>query len=60
MTRAGTASGKPIRTFSVTSKKEERMNVSGRLHWDESEEAESLPITETILGAEVELQLRLP
>ncbi len=40
--------------------KEERMNVSGRLHWDESAEAESLPITETILGAEVELQLRLP
>ena len=36
------------------------MNVSGRLHWDESAEAESLPITETILGAEVELQLRLP
>lgn len=37
-----------------------RMNLSGRLHWDESEAAESLPLTETILGAEVELQLRLP
>lgn len=36
-----------------------RLNISGRLHWDESEEARSLPITETILGAEVELQFRL-
>lgn len=39
---------------------EPRLNVSGRLHWDESEEAETLPLTDTILGAEVEFQVRLP
>ncbi len=39
---------------------ESRMNLSGRLLWDESEKAETLPIEDTILGAEVEVQLRLP
>lgn len=38
----------------------DRVNWSGRLHLDESEEARSRPITDNILGAEVELQLRLP
>lgn len=37
-----------------------RLNLSGRLHWDESEDAETKPITDTILGAELELQVRLP
>src|SRR5690606_35089679 len=55
---AGHAAAYPY--FVRQQQREERMNVSGRLHWDESEEAEALPITDTILGAEVELQLRLP
>jgi len=38
----------------------DRVNWSGRLHLDESEEARSRPITDNILGAEVELQVRLP
>ena len=37
-----------------------RMNLSGRLHWDESEEAKHLSVEDTITGAEVELQFRLP
>lgn len=37
-----------------------RMNLSGRLHWDESEEAKNLSVEDTITGAEVELQFRLP
>ena len=36
------------------------VNWSGRLHLDESEEAKEKPVTENILGAEVELHLRLP
>lgn len=40
--------------------KERLVNWSGRLHLDESEEARTRPITDNILGAEVELQLRLP
>ncbi|WP_430459903.1 hypothetical protein ACQUQU_11870 [Thalassolituus sp. LLYu03] len=40
--------------------KQPSMNWSGKLHLDESEEARARPITENILGAEVELQLRLP
>lgn len=55
---AGDAAAYP--DFFRQQQREERMSVSGRLHWDESEEAEALPITDTILGAEVELQLRLP
>lgn len=46
--------------FFRAQEEDKRMNLSGRLHWDESEEARSLPITETILGAEVEVQVRLP
>ncbi len=33
---------------------------SGRLHLDSSEEAKAKPLNETILGAELELQLKLP
>lgn len=40
--------------------KERLLNWSGRLHLDESEEAKARPITDNILGAEVELKLRLP
>ena len=36
------------------------MNLSGKLYWDESEEARTRPIEETIKGAEVELQFYLP
>jgi len=37
-----------------------RLNWSGRLHLDESDAAATRPIQDTILGAEVEVQLRLP
>ena len=33
---------------------------SGRLHLDDSEEAKTKPLNETILGAELELELKLP
>jgi len=39
---------------------EQVMNLSGKLYWDESEEARTRPIEETIKGAEVELQFYLP
>lgn len=42
------------------SRRESVLNWSGRLHIDESEEAKAKPLNETILGAEVELQLKLP
>ncbi|TNC91553.1 hypothetical protein [Thalassolituus sp.] len=37
-----------------------KMNFSGRLHWDESEEARNLSVEDSIKGAEVELQFFLP
>lgn len=37
-----------------------KFSVSSKLIWDESEEAQSLPIEKTIDGAEFELQFRLP
>jgi len=37
-----------------------KMNLSGRLHWDESEQARELSVEDTIKGAEVELQFFLP
>lgn len=37
-----------------------RLNWSGRIHIDESEEASARPISDTILGAEVEVQVSLP
>lgn len=40
--------------------KQSSVNWSGRLHLDESEEAKEKPVTDNILGAEVELHLRLP
>lgn len=36
------------------------MNVSGKIHWDESEAARELSVEDTIKGAEVELQFYLP
>lgn len=36
-----------------------RMDVSGRLHFDESEAARVKPLEDTLLGAEVELKIRL-
>ena len=39
---------------------EQGANLSGKLYWDESEEARTRPIEETIKGAEVELQFYLP
>lgn len=39
---------------------EQGMNLSGKLYWDESEEARTRSIEETIKGAEVELQFYLP
>ncbi|PIQ40677.1 MAG: hypothetical protein COW58_04535 [Thalassolituus sp. CG17_big_fil_post_rev_8_21_14_2_50_53_8] len=39
---------------------ESAVHWSGRLHLDESEEAKAKPLNETILGAELELQLKLP
>ncbi|MCD8520885.1 MAG: hypothetical protein LRY66_07025 [Saccharospirillaceae bacterium] len=40
--------------------KESVVHWSGRLHLDDSEEAETKPLKETILGAELELELKLP
>lgn len=39
---------------------EQKMNFSGRLHWDESEAARELSVEESITGAEVELKFFLP
>ncbi|WP_221799410.1 hypothetical protein [Oceanobacter mangrovi] len=39
---------------------ESAMGWSGKLYWDESEEAQTKPLNETITGAEVELQIKLP
>ena len=39
---------------------ESTLNFSGKLLWDESEEARQMPIEDTIKGAEVELQFYLP
>ncbi|MDO6681427.1 hypothetical protein Q4551_03925 [Oceanobacter sp. 5_MG-2023] len=36
------------------------LDMSGKLYWDESEEAETKPMRENITGAEVELRFRLP
>lgn len=41
-------------------KTESGMNLSGKLHWDEDEEATRMSLEESIKGAEVELQFRLP
>lgn len=41
-------------------KTESGMNLSGKLHWDEDEEATHMSLEESIKGAEVELQFRLP
>ena len=41
-------------------KPENGMNLSGKLHWDEDEEATHMSLEESIKGAEVELQFRLP
>lgn len=41
-------------------KEVKKFNLSTKLHWDESEEARSMPIEKTIEGAELELQFRLP
>lgn len=39
---------------------EQKMNLSGRIHWDESEKARELSVEDSIKGAEVELQFYLP
>lgn len=39
---------------------EQKMNLSGRLHWDESEAARQLSVEDSIKGAEVELKFFLP
>lgn len=37
-----------------------RVDLSGKLYWDESEEARAKPLNEAITGGEVELRIRLP
>jgi len=37
-----------------------KLGLSGKILWDESEEARQLPVEDTIKGAEVELQFYLP
>lgn len=39
---------------------EQKMNLSGRIHWDESEAARQLSVEDSIKGAEVELKFFLP
>lgn len=39
---------------------EQTLNLSGRIHWDESEEARQLSVEDSIKGAEVELKFFLP
>jgi hypothetical protein len=39
---------------------EQTVNLSGRIHWDESEEARQLSVEDSIKGAEVELKFFLP
>ena len=39
---------------------EQTVNLSGRIHWDESEEARKLSVEDSIKGAEVELKFFLP
>lgn len=46
--------------FFVPKGKDKRFGVSGALHLDESDEAQEGPLEKSILGAEVELQWRLP
>lgn len=46
--------------FRPSPEEESRMNFSGKLHWDESEEAKTRPIQDTIMGAEVEFKVLLP
>lgn len=36
-----------------------KVNVSTKLHWDESEEAQDLPLEKMIEGVELELQIKL-
>ncbi len=44
----------------ITEEKQSAMDMSGKLYWDESEEAETKPLRETITGGEVELKILLP
>lgn len=37
-----------------------RLDLSGKLYWDESDEAKTKPLNEAITGGEVELRIRLP
>jgi len=39
---------------------DQRLNLSGKILWDESEEARELSVEDSIKGAEVELQFYLP
>jgi hypothetical protein len=39
---------------------ESKLNLSGKIHWDESEETRQMSVEDTIKGAEVELQFYLP
>ena len=46
--------------FFKTQKAEGVFDYSTKLHWDESEEARTMPIEKTIEGAELELHFKLP
>merc|ERR1711879_613761 len=46
--------------FRTSSLSEESIEWSGRLHWDESEQGEEKPLTESVTGAELEIRFRLP
>lgn len=48
----------PRNFFDTPRQEESRFDFSGRVLMDESEEAEMKPLTETILGAEIEFKLR--
>jgi len=46
--------------FQQPQEKQSAMDMSGKIYWDESEEAETKPLRDTITGGEVELKILLP
>ena len=46
--------------FKEPEQKQAAMDMSGKIYWDESEEAETKPLRDTITGGEVELKILLP
>ncbi|WP_369857327.1 hypothetical protein [Candidatus Thalassolituus haligoni] len=56
----GTASALLPNVFNAQPQTGSALDLSGKLHWDESEAAETKPLRDTITGAEVELRFKLP